>query len=162
MKIILLNLTIILSIVGCTKKTNQDFGFEFNTEREKLGIPVIEDHWTASFPVDSFVIWHSNSFDIDTIGKHVKKWIKVDGKERIFEEDSFYKRLEDSSIQQILIRYSFNNVDTPWSYQNVLRTRKKVVFYGIEDVIAEDVKMTISKEQTISKLKEWNIKFIAK
>lgn len=153
----LLIISCILFFVGCAIRKQKNYGLDFNTERIEKGIPIVEEHWDVSFPTDSFIIWHSNSSEIDTKARHIKKWIKIDNGNRIYEEDSFYKILNDSTTQQVKVRYTFNNPEMPWSFLNVLYSQKVIKMYGSKDQIIEDVKTPLSRDQAISILKEWKI-----
>lgn len=84
---------------------NKNHGFAFNSEREKLGIPKIADHWeNREYGCDQYtIIW----WDEATTGKHYKKVIEY-GIFDIKSETDYYKFKNKNSWEtSVWSRYDF-------------------------------------------------------
>lgn len=89
---------------------NKNHGFEFNTERKKLGLPIIGDNWeNREYDSDQFttIWWKSNSTD-----GHFKKVIEYGVLNAKFETD-YYKN-EKRKGTFAWSKYDFDNHTTEY------------------------------------------------
>lgn len=84
------------------------FGKSHNTEREKLGIPIIEDSWVSHYADSTGVTWMNRQHRLLTKeAHHFAKHITLKNGQLVDEEDSFSKFLNDSVDQRLIYLYDF-------------------------------------------------------
>jgi hypothetical protein len=116
------------------------FGLSYNPEREKAGMPLIEDNWDMSentevYPDSAGLDWRnvtwkveSNIFDVDKYGEEAV-WLKIkdsgkgihfqkideikDGK--ILYENDTYRFAEDSLRYELILTRNFEKNVSPWN-----------------------------------------------
>jgi hypothetical protein len=101
-------------VSGCSLRKNENitlierYGISYNSKREKIGIPLIEDSWIAHQGDSSGVTWMNKSHRLLTKeAHHFAKDIVFRQGHLISEEDSFNKFLNDSVDQRVSYVYTF-------------------------------------------------------
>ena len=140
------------------KKTNT-YGFDYNEERIKLGIPLIENDWVPLFPVADLIEWGAPKvlFKLDK-PQHLTKAIHIENGHRIYEEDTYLKYENDSLSLEIEIRYTFQHSSDPWSCYLITQSTKVDTMQGISGKILKEKKSVLSRKDALVMLAEWGVK----
>ncbi len=153
----------ILLVAGLTccnngKKANT-YGFEFNEERLRLGLPLIENGWVPLFPINNLVEWGASKVQFKLAKpQHLMKTIRVENGLRIYEEDTYLKYENDHLSYEIEIRYTFQHSANPWSCHLITQVTRLDTMGGISDKILEEKKSVLSRKDALTMLAEWGFK----
>lgn len=159
-KNLFLILVIVISLItGCKDRSSNNFGFKYNAERRDFGIPIVEKHWDYSFATESIILWESNANEIDFTGRHIGKIIKLRDGIRLSEEDDFYRRINDSVTQLVVVKYAFDNTTEPWSFENIINKKRRILYYGKKEEVVVDSLVDVSRQHVLSILRDWEIDF---
>jgi hypothetical protein len=86
------------------------YGKEFNSSRDSLGIPLIEEHWITRESNEWRRSWGSSHRGIGTIHPiHLRKTSTFHGETLVSEEDSFHYETDDSLAFRVVYEYKFDN-----------------------------------------------------
>jgi hypothetical protein len=86
------------------------YGKEFNSTRDSLNIPLIEDNWVTSESNEWRRSWRDPGRGIGTIKPiHLKKTSNFHGDTLMSEEDSFHFETDDSIAFRVVYKYQFDN-----------------------------------------------------
>jgi len=90
------------------KKDTNDFGRSFNNERQKIGVPKIEENWFAHNSDSTGTTRMNKSHLLETKAPHhFAKSVELSKGQLISEEDSYNKFLNDSVDCRIFYEYSY-------------------------------------------------------
>jgi hypothetical protein len=156
------------------------FGLSYNPEREKAGMPLIEDNWDMSentevYPDSAGLDWRnvtwkveSNIFDVDKYGEE-GVWLKIkdsgkgihfqkideikDGK--ILYENDTYRFAEDSLRYELILTRNFEKNVSPWNATlNINNKQAEDAYYA--NPVKEDTTVVKDDDELYDEEEKYN------
>jgi hypothetical protein len=116
-------------LLSCSK-----YGQEYNLERIKRGIPIVEKHWDKH-PVsdEEHHIWDDGKHLKEKEIYHLCKYVDLKDNAIISEEDLFHIKINDTMAYKVVVCYNYLEKD-PWRCEllkDVKNSTQKVTFSNI-------------------------------